>query len=101
MKQAQSRCHHARALQSEGDSTITGYWRQTGEVESGAAQMCVASPRAALALRLAYRPHRWEQRLCLLLAPIAAPEVNSKSIADALPAQTKSIGSGNSRTADL
>lgn len=99
MEQVQGKCHHAQALQSKEDSTITGYRRQTGEGWS-LGQMYVASPMAALALRFAYRPMDGD-RSCLLLAPIAATEVNSKSIADALPAQTKSIGSGNTRTADL
>lgn len=62
MEQVQGKCHHAQALQSKEDSTITGYRRQTGEGWS-LGQMYVASPMAALALRFAYRPHGWGQKL--------------------------------------
>lgn len=100
MDQAQGRCHHAQALQNEGDSTVVGDRRQTGEGWS-LGQMYVASPMVALTLRLTYRPPWMGTETVSPLGFHCSPQVNSKSIADALPAQTKSIGSGNTRTADL
>lgn len=73
MEQSQGRCHHPQALQDEGDSTVVGDRRQTGEGRS-LGQMYVASPMVALTLRLTYRPHGWGQKLCLLLASTADPE---------------------------